>query len=76
MLEHSAVLFCENLVAGILRVKFISPRGLEIDSVEQTHCGSGVETVKNLGDHAVGVDIAPVVDDVHIPAIAEVKRID
>ena len=76
VLEDSAVLLCENPIAGIIRVKFVGPRRLEEDSVEQIHCGVGVETVKDFGNHAIGVGVAPVVDDVHIPVIGEGKRID
>ena len=76
VLEDSAVLLCENPVASLIRVKFVGPRGLEEDSVEQIHCGVGVETVKDFGDHAIGVGVAPVVDDVHITVNGEVKCID
>ena len=76
VLDYGTVLFCEGPVARILRVKFFGPGGLEVDSIEQIHGDMRVKLVKYHGNHAVGVGIAPVVDDVHIAIIAEVKRID
>ena len=76
MLDVSAILLCEVHVAGFLGVKFLGPVGLEIDGVEQIHGGKGVELVKNTGNHAVGVGVAPLVDERQVTVFVEIHRID
>ena len=76
-LDSSAALFCEDHLASLLRIKFLGPRCLKVNGIEQIHSGIGLELVrcKDSGNHAVGMGFAPVVDDLQISAIGKVKRI-
>ena len=66
----------ESLLRGHVRVKFIFPRSIEIESVYQHHHIARVETVQYLGYLSVCILRTPVVDGFHGSGIGEVQHIE